>query len=753
MTPAFSHPRPMQETDEPQSARHGRSTNPATLLNGVIVGAVMAFSLMPEWMAVAPLLFSGKLGPHVPVCLGMLLLGNIVAGMYIPLRRNTRYAFAFCQVAESVPILATLLAHIAAAVPDGPALVPTAVAAIAVSAVVVGIVFFLVGWLKLGGLIRFIPYAVLHGFLAGVGLFLAFFALSLATGSTVTISHLSPLWGEGALLKWGPAAAYGVALFVITNRWKNPLLLPGILVATVLLFLAAMQLTGIDRATAMARGWILGPFDENARLWPPLDLADLARVEWSVLLQQSGLFGLIALVYILDLLACSAGRVAAIQQEEDVNEALRVSGASNILSGFLGGYVGYEGLIGATLSYKLGAPKPIPALTCAAITAAVMMFGVSILSSVPKFMLGGLITFMALSIIVEPLFSNRRRMTLIEYVLVWGVALAVLFFGIAEGAACGVLVSLGIFVISYSRLNVIRFSGVGANIRSVVSRSPAAEKWLARAGEGTRILRLQGYIFFGTADALVTQIRKILDAGGTRYLILDFARVDGIDAAGLANFTRLQKLTRDASVTLVFSELAPEIRRRLELASDGAAAGSQGADNSLQTHADLDRALEWCEDRLLRGDAGDSPVETLGQMEARDQALIRTLVADMAPFLERVEYPVGHVLWYAGDPSPDMYYVESGELQLFVGKSDDGGKRVAVVAAGDFIGINGFYLQESRPATMRVTQPCVLQRLSDTAMQRMTQDSPGLAMRLDRYLLVAQTRLLVRSFQSADKAT
>jgi CRP-like cAMP-binding protein len=139
-------------------------------------------------------------------------------------------------------------------------------------------------------------------------------------------------------------------------------------------------------------------------------------------------------------------------------------------------------------------------------------------------------------------------------------------------------------------------------------------------------------------------------------------------------------------------------------------------------------------------------------MEARDQALIHTLVADMAPFLERVEYPVGHVLWYAGDPSPDMYYVESGELQLFAGKSDDAATRVAVVAAGDFIGINGFYLQESRPATMRVTQPCVLQRLSDTAMQRMAQESPALTMRLERYLLVAQTRLLVRSFQSADKA-
>ena len=155
---------------------------------------------------------------------------------------------------------------------------------------------------------------------------------------------------------------------------------------------------------------------------------------------------------------------------------------------------------------------------------------------------------------------------------------------------------------------------------------------------------------------------------------------------------------------------------------------------------------------MLRGES-DKLVEPLEQMEARDRALIRTLVADMTPFCERVEYPVGHVLWYAGDPSPDMYYVESGELQLFTSKSDVAGKRVAVVTAGDIIGVNGFYLQEARPATMRVTQPCVLQRVSDAAMQRLAQEAPALAVRLEHYLLVQQTRLLVRSFRSADKAT
>jgi SulP family sulfate permease len=724
------------------------------LLNGVVSGTVMAFALIPEWIALAPLLFSQTLRPYVPVCLGMLLLGSIVTGVVVSLRKNTPYTFAHGQPSVAAPLLVMLLASITAALSTGPALLPTAVAALAVSAIVVGIFFFLLGWLRLGGVMRFIPHSVVQGFLAGVGLSLVFFAFSLASGSTVTIHDLSPLWKEGAPLRWAPAIAYGVLLFSITKRWRSPTLLPGLLIATFLLFFAAMHLIGIDSETAMARGWILGPFEQNSRLWPPLDIADLSQVEWSLLLKHSGLFALIAVVCVVDLLANSAGRETTTEHESDTDQTLRVNGAANILSGSFGGNIGFEGLAGASLSYKLRAPGRTPALTCAAITFVTMMFGGQILSTVPAFMLGGLITFTALSIIAAPLFGSRHKMPRTEYGLIWGVALVVAFFGVGTGAACGLLISLGIFVVNYSRLSVIHFSGTGAYFRSVVSRSPAAEQWLARKGNCTRILRLQGYIFFGTAHALVTQIREILNAGGTRYLILDFSRVDGIDASGLASFTRLRKLTRKAGVTLVFSALAPDVRRRLELASVGSVTDAQGADNSLRTHADLDQSLEWCENQLLRGGgAGDSPTEALALLEAEGQALIQTLVADMAPFLERAEFPAGHVLWHAGDPSREMYYVESGELQLFAGNREDTGKRVAVIAAGEIVGINGFYLREGRPATMRVTQLCVLQRLSDTAMQRMASQVPDLTTRLERYLLVVQSRLLVRSFHSVDKGT
>ena len=100
----------------PQSARIDRSTNLVTLLKGVIVGAVMAVSLIPGWMAVAPLLFRGTLSPHMPVCLGPHAGPPMAPGGSLPMAQDSSKAFrksslaiALCrQIVRSVDDLRVL---------------------------------------------------------------------------------------------------------------------------------------------------------------------------------------------------------------------------------------------------------------------------------------------------------------------------------------------------------------------------------------------------------------------------------------------------------------------------------------------------------------------------------------------------------------------------------------------------------------------------------------------------------------------
>lgn len=65
---------------------------------------------------------------------------------------------------------------------------------------------------------------------------------------------------------------------------------------------------------------------------------------------------------------------------------------------------------------------------------------------------------------------------------------------------------------------------------------------LRERGEQSHVLKLQGYIFFGTGNRLLTGIRaRLMDAAvrPLRFLVLDFKRVSGLDSSVLITFTKL----------------------------------------------------------------------------------------------------------------------------------------------------------------------------------------------------------------------
>ena len=64
-----------------------------------------------------------------------------------------------------------------------------------------------------------------------------------------------------------------------------------------------------------------------------------------------------------------------------------------------------------------------------------------------------------------------------------------------------------LFVITYSRVNIVRNTLTGECFHSNVDRPKKHRDLLARHGPEIYILRLQGFIFFGTIQAVLNQIR------------------------------------------------------------------------------------------------------------------------------------------------------------------------------------------------------------------------------------------------------
>lgn len=91
----------------------------------------------------------------------------------------------------------------------------------------------------------------------------------------------------------------------------------------------------------------------------------------------------------------------------------------------------------------------------------------------------------------------------------------------------------------------------------------------------------------------------------TRYVVLDFRQVIGLDSTALPSFDKMRQMARDQGFILVLSGLPAAMRRQF---ARGEIDEEEGV---LRFVADFDRAAEWCEDQLCAGARSDAREKAL----------------------------------------------------------------------------------------------------------------------------------------------
>jgi len=81
---------------------------------------------------------------------------------------------------------------------------------------------------------------------------------------------------------------------------------------------------------------------------------------------------------------------------------------------------------------------------------------------------------------------------------------------------------------------------------------------------GTAVLRIDGGLFFATAEALEERVRDLMADGGFDTLVLDLQGVNFIDSQGSAKLAEIHELTASEGVTLRLTGVRPQVRAVLE---------------------------------------------------------------------------------------------------------------------------------------------------------------------------------------------
>jgi SulP family sulfate permease len=710
------------------------------LLSGIIAGIVTLISSV----SFAALIFHGALTPYISSGITILISTAVVAGSLYTLTTSARPVVALPDD-DTAPVLALMVTLIIASFPEGTpgdVLFVTTFGALAFTALLTGIVMTALGYFRLGSLVRYLPYSVMGGYFAGGGWLLIQGALRVVSDLPLASAQdYLALLSVDLLVRWVPALLTAVFLRWAIRNWHKSLAMPISMFLLVTIFYSVAALVGLSPDDLMAEGWLVGPFpDAQPKLFNPVLFQRSADLDWTLVIAHLSSIGTVIMLSAVSLMLTASGLSVMQRNNFDINKELMAAGFANTVSGIGGGLIALPSMSMTELAMTVGAPKSrLVGLVVALFCAAMLFYGMSLIAWFPKPALAGLLIFLGMSLLERWLIEARSQLPKLEYLVVVFIVLVVAVVGFLEGVMVGLLAAIVLFVINYSRINVVRYALTGKERGSNVERNSAEDKFLRDNGEQTLILKLQGYLFFGTAAELARRIEERLadkELTPLRYAVLDFAQVSEMDSSAALSFMKLAQDASQANFFLLLTGLSTTMHDRLM----GSWFESEST-SYVQLMPDLDHGIEWCEERILKEQSLSEAHEGIMQQLSRflpsgdDDKILNE-------YLELRQVEPGDLLAKQDAPSDEMFLLQSCTASVYLDTSSGKKHRIRRAGAGTVFGEVGFYLGTPRTASVIIDTGGELFVLSQESNARLEKEHPHIAAALHKFMIRVITRRL-----------
>ena len=687
----------------------------------------------------------GGMNDFLPYVLGTALTGVIVGSIFFSFLSRVPFALVGPEtVLTAVLFLFVGSMHRYMAATFTPELIlPTILAGIAVAALLTGLSLLVLGQFRLGEYVRYVPLQIIGGVIGGVGVFVLIGAFDWMGKLNLDWSNIYSL-GLSLTTNFdlgrdihimGPSLIFGLILFFAMFRSKNSLFLLAMILAAV----GAGNAAGVwgggqalrDLATPVA-------FPEGSLLIHLVKVLEspmlFSDIQWAVIKAHGLYIGAMVVLAVLTVMYRVTRLELVRGRESDLNREYSALGITNMVSGLCCGMpvsLSYGRSVG---SYASGGRAPLAGIVAGVVCAVGLFYADYILPMIPRFVPEGLLIYAGLDLLRDWLFRTRSSFT--SRSEIWLLRLtfaATIFLGLLEGIGFGVALALMISVGRASRGGVVRNVLSGSQHTSNVDRASAQQRTLREFGDHIHIMRLQGFLFLGSMERLVKDIRRRIadrDQLSLEYLVLDFRLVNGFASASSIGFAKLARLSADEDIQMVITSAPLELEAHLvEL---GYAGDDEG---QFKTFFDLDYALEWCENRVLDAE---------GMLEMKQKTLPELLrpifpepkyIPALMKVLKREVAQPGEAIFRQGDRSDSMFFVESGRLDVELEVADGRILRLKKVGPGAVFGEMGIYTLTPRSATIRAAEKCVLYRMTLRKLDAIEARAPRLVTAVNRFLI------------------
>jgi high affinity sulfate transporter 1 len=491
------------------------------------VGGLTVWALVvPESMAYASI-------AGVPVQFGLYSVPLAVLGYFLFASSRRLFVGPSATVAA---LTASAVAPVAAAGTD------SYIALVGALALMVGVMYIVLGLLRMGFIARLFARPVLDGFMVGLGVYIAvgqlnkLFGVEKADGNTV--QQFIGVFQER--VEWDPAtmAVAAVALLILFGGERLMPKVPGALVAVVfglvVVPLLDLEAKGVEVVGDVPTGISLVP-------WSSVTLDDMVALVPGALA--------IVVVGFAQSIAIAKSYALADRTSVDADAELVAYGAASLGAGALQGFAPTGSLSKTAAAQGAGARTPVAYLIAGALTLLTVLFLAGVFATLPEAVLGSVVIHAVWGSMRPSKLTALRAARVPDFWLALVALLGVIFFGILAGVVLGVAVSM---VLLLKRMAGPHTALLGVD--STGSRfADLAQNPDIRPVPGVLVMRIDGPMVFANVDVIFERLSAELAAGTYARIVLDLEAVYEVDTTAVAD---LQRFVEDQSMQGVQVALA-----------------------------------------------------------------------------------------------------------------------------------------------------------------------------------------------------
>jgi SulP family sulfate permease len=287
---------------------------------------------------------------------------------------------------------------------------------------------------------------------------------------------------------------------------------------------------------------------------------------------------------------------------------------------------------------------------------------------------------------------------LLDFAVIAAVVATALLVGLIAASAAGILLAIVLFVKEQIGGSVLRRRLLGNQYFSKRVRTRTEMEVLVARGGCSAICELQGSLFFGTTNQLLTALE--LDLQSRRYLIFDLHRVQTIDVTAAHMLEQVKDILAERDGCLILAHIPQKLPSGRDIRQYLDEVGLVGTDGAVRVFGEIDEALEWVEDRVLEEAAIESATETVLSLNEIDVFRNRNAetLAELEQRMQKRSLKAGEKVFELGDSGDELFLIRKGAVRILLPISETQTHHLGTFGRGSFFGEMAFLDGATRSA-------------------------------------------------------